>query len=120
MSIETRWITDKEAAGIMGVARQTMKNWRVQRKGPEYIKIYSLVRYNIKKIHEFMEGTSYDKKTKMEKVADIIEYAYSEGFEDCHSLIDPDEYIIENNIEKLYESSNSYDFVKKMKGEKNE
>jgi len=50
-----RWIDEKEASQIMGVAVQTLRNWRFQGTGPPYFKIGRSVRYRLNEILAFME-----------------------------------------------------------------
>jgi predicted DNA-binding transcriptional regulator AlpA len=48
-------VDDTEASAILGVARQTLRNWRNLRKGPRYIKIGArIVRYNVDDLREFI------------------------------------------------------------------
>lgn len=54
--IETpRWITEKEASQIMGIAIQTLRNWRFKRVGPPYAKVSKAVRYRVDEVVDFME-----------------------------------------------------------------
>jgi len=50
-----RTITEKEAATHLGLAVQTLRNWRSRRKGPPYLKISRAVRYKISDVEEFLE-----------------------------------------------------------------
>ena len=50
-------INEKEAAHLLSVGVQTLRNWRHLRKGPPYIKISSRsVRYRISDLGSFMEA----------------------------------------------------------------
>ncbi len=48
-------ITEKEAAIHLGLAVQTLRNWRYRRKGPPYLKISRAVRYKISDIEKFLQ-----------------------------------------------------------------
>jgi predicted DNA-binding transcriptional regulator AlpA len=43
---ETRFLTEKEVAGYLGVSLAALRRWRVERRGPPYTKISTLVRYS--------------------------------------------------------------------------
>jgi predicted DNA-binding transcriptional regulator AlpA len=54
--IETpRWIDEKEVSQIMGIAVQTLRNWRFKRVGPPYVKVSKAVRYRVDEVIDFME-----------------------------------------------------------------
>ena len=40
-------IDEKKASKVLGVAVQTLRNWRHQRRGPVYIKMGRSVRYQV-------------------------------------------------------------------------
>jgi len=46
-------LSDDQAAEEIGVAVQTLRNWRHQRKGPAYLKIGRSVRYQIEDLKKF-------------------------------------------------------------------
>lgn len=46
---------DTEAAEIMGLAVQTLRNWRCDRRGPSFSKIGRSVRYTPEAIEQFMQ-----------------------------------------------------------------
>jgi len=46
-------VTDVEAARILGLAVQTLRNYRCQRRGPNYLKIGKNVRYRIEDLEKF-------------------------------------------------------------------
>lgn len=50
-----RYLKDTEAAEIMGLAVQTLRNWRVCRRGPGFSKIGRSVRYTQEAIEQFMQ-----------------------------------------------------------------
>ena len=51
---------EKEAAKFIGVAVQTLRNWRHQRKGPAYHKIGKAVRYRVSDLEVYLNGCSID------------------------------------------------------------
>jgi hypothetical protein len=48
-------ICEKETAKILGVAIQTLRNWRHLRKGPPYVKLGRIVRYRDGDLTAFIE-----------------------------------------------------------------
>jgi len=50
-----RALNEREAAKILGVAIQTLRNWRCRRKGPPYIKMGRAVRYQLIDLLEYMD-----------------------------------------------------------------
>jgi len=48
-------VNEKRAAEMLGVAVQTLRNWRCLQKGPAYIKIERCVRYQIDDLHGYIE-----------------------------------------------------------------
>jgi hypothetical protein len=53
-------ICEKEAAKTMGLAVQTLRNWRHLRRGPAYVKLGRSVRYRIDDLMEFIEKHRID------------------------------------------------------------
>jgi DNA-binding transcriptional MerR regulator len=53
-------INETEASALLGVAIQTLRNWRHQRKGPAYLKLGRSIRYQIEDIKSFMEAHRID------------------------------------------------------------
>ena len=49
-------INEIEAAKVLDMAIQTLRNWRSQRKGPPYIKLGRAVRYDPADIKKYLEG----------------------------------------------------------------
>ena len=49
------YVNDREASKITGIAVQTYRNWRQNKKGPVYCKIGASVRYSIEDLRSFME-----------------------------------------------------------------
>ena len=48
-------LTDEKAAEFLGVAVQTLRNWRNTRRGPAYFKIGRSVRYRMGDLVEYMD-----------------------------------------------------------------
>jgi len=53
-------LDDKAAAESLGMAVQTLRNWRCQRKGPPYIKLGRSIRYQVKDIEEYKQKKRVD------------------------------------------------------------
>ena len=53
-------VSDDRAAEVMGVAVQTLRNWRHQGRGPAYLKIGRSVRYQLEDLKRFMENKRID------------------------------------------------------------
>ena len=50
------YVSDREVSRLLGIARQTLCNWRFQQKGPRYVKSGRLVRYAIRDVLAYMEA----------------------------------------------------------------
>jgi len=50
-----RWVDEREVSRIIGVAVQTLRNWRFQQRGPVYSKVGRSVRYRVDEVICFME-----------------------------------------------------------------
>ena len=50
-----RWVDEKRVAEVMGIAIQTLRNWRFQGTGPAYSKVGRAVRYRLDDVIHFME-----------------------------------------------------------------
>jgi DNA-binding transcriptional MerR regulator len=48
-------LDEKQTAKLLGLAVQTLRNWRTQSKGPPYIKISRTVRYNLADIKAYVK-----------------------------------------------------------------
>ena len=59
-SIIVKTVDEKAAARILGIAVQTLRNWRHIRKGPAYIKMGRSVRYQIKDLQEYLDDRRID------------------------------------------------------------
>jgi hypothetical protein len=53
-------VCEKEAAKELGVAVQTLRNWRHIRRGPAYLKLGRSVRYRVEDILIFIEKHRID------------------------------------------------------------
>jgi predicted DNA-binding transcriptional regulator AlpA len=53
-----RYVTENEAAAVLGVSRGTLSNWRSERRGPPYVKLGGgrVVRYKLSEIEAFAEA----------------------------------------------------------------
>ncbi len=49
-----KYIDETEASRITGLATQTLRNWRCQRRGFPYVKLKRAVRYDVEDIKKFM------------------------------------------------------------------
>jgi hypothetical protein len=49
-----KMLNDKNAAKYVGLACQTLRNWRCMRKGPPYLKMGRSVRYLTNDLDDFM------------------------------------------------------------------
>ena len=53
-------INEVKAAEILGVAVQTMRNWRHQGKPPAYVKLSRCVRYKIEDLKDYINSKRID------------------------------------------------------------
>ena len=53
-------VDEKRAATFLGVAVQTLRNWRHQRRGPAYIKMGRSVRYQINDLMDYLKKKKID------------------------------------------------------------
>lgn len=53
-------INERQAAKILRVAVQTLRNWRHSRRGPAYVKFGRAVRYQIQDIEAYIEKQKID------------------------------------------------------------
>jgi len=52
---QKRFINEKELSSITGIALPTLRRWRHERRGPSYIKICRMVRYDYDLAMAFMK-----------------------------------------------------------------
>lgn len=55
-----RFINEKELSIVVGISLPTLRRWRHERKGPSYIKIGRMVRYDLDLGMEFMDRHKID------------------------------------------------------------
>jgi hypothetical protein len=48
-------VNEREAAAVLGVALQTVRNWRFLRQGPNYVKFAHSVRYDMNELNKFVD-----------------------------------------------------------------
>ena len=53
-------VNEHEAARLLDVAVQSLRNWRHQRRGPVYLKISRSVRYRLEDLENFMDSNRID------------------------------------------------------------
>jgi hypothetical protein len=51
-----RYVDEKTAAEMLSLSRQTLSNFRWQRRGPAYSKIGTTIRYRMDDLIQFMEA----------------------------------------------------------------
>ena len=66
---KTVFISDREVSRITGIGRQTLANWRCQRKGPRYVKTSRLVRYALSDVLDFMQARKIGTKDQSKEQA---------------------------------------------------
>jgi predicted DNA-binding transcriptional regulator AlpA len=58
--VEDKIIDEKIAADYLGLAVQTLRNWRNQCKGPPYIKLGKAIRYRTGDLDEYTKNRRID------------------------------------------------------------
>ena len=53
-------LNEKQAAKLLNVAVQTLRNWRHKRQGPAYVKFGRAVRYQVQDIEAYIEKQKID------------------------------------------------------------
>jgi hypothetical protein len=53
---KVRYLNDVEAAKIADLSPQTLRNWRLQGRGPAYVKLGRAVRYSLNDLISWLEG----------------------------------------------------------------
>lgn len=51
-----RLLTSQEAADMLGVAVDTLANWRLQGKGPRWLRVHRLIRYWLSDLLKWLES----------------------------------------------------------------
>lgn len=52
-TVSTAWskfISTKEAARLLGISHRTLEKWRLEQKGPAFLRLGRLVRYDLEAI----------------------------------------------------------------------
>ena len=60
MELQMEALSDDQAAKILGVAIQTLRNWRHLKRGPAYLKIGRSVRYQLVDLKQFKANRRID------------------------------------------------------------
>jgi hypothetical protein len=50
-----RVLNDKECARLLGLGVQTLRNWRCHRKGPPYLRIERVIRYQVDDLLSYLK-----------------------------------------------------------------
>ncbi len=58
--IYVKTVDEKTAARILGIAVQTLRNWRHVRRGPAYVKMGRSVRYQLRDIQAYIDERRVD------------------------------------------------------------
>jgi hypothetical protein len=66
MEPEDCYVNDVEAAKILAVSPQTLRNYRHLRKGPPYSKRFRMVRYKVQDLLNFMAAGRIDPEARRE------------------------------------------------------
>jgi hypothetical protein len=61
-------LSDERAAEFLGLAPQTLRNWRFLGRGPKYSKLGRRVVYRVSDLEEFLSRTSVDPEARREAV----------------------------------------------------
>ncbi|MGQ9688325.1 MAG: helix-turn-helix domain-containing protein [Desulfobaccales bacterium] len=57
---QDHYVNDIEAAKLLGVSPQTLRNWRFLGKGPAYTKRGRMIRYRVQDLLDFMSAGRVD------------------------------------------------------------
>lgn len=60
LTSEKNAVNEKQAAKFLGVAVQTLRNWRHIRRGPAYVKMGRSVRYQINDLVDYLTRKKID------------------------------------------------------------
>jgi len=60
MQIEKNYLTDVEAAQVLGLSKQTLRNWRFNRRGPAYHRAGRAIRYAKADLQSYMQARRID------------------------------------------------------------
>ncbi len=68
MQVQDRFVNDVEAAQILAVSPQTLRNYRHLGRGPAYSKRGRMVRYRVQDLFDFMASGRVDHEARQEAV----------------------------------------------------
>jgi len=57
-------VNDREAARFLGLAPQTLRNWRTNRRGPKYVRLGGRIVYRLVDLNEFLNRGVIDPATE--------------------------------------------------------
>ena len=57
-------VNDREAARFLGLAPQTLRNWRTNRRGPKYVRLGGRIVYRLADLNEFLNRGVIDPATE--------------------------------------------------------
>lgn len=52
----SRLVTERDASELLGVSMRTLQKWRLQGKGPSFVKLGHAVRYDVRDLEAYIEG----------------------------------------------------------------
>jgi hypothetical protein len=64
-----RLIPSREAAAYLGVADQTLANWRYLGKGPRFYRVGQLIKYDERDLDDYLEGVAVEGERSPDAVA---------------------------------------------------
>jgi predicted DNA-binding transcriptional regulator AlpA len=53
--MQDHYVNDEKAAAFLGMSPQTLRNWRMLRKGPSYTKLGRCIRYEMNELKAYAE-----------------------------------------------------------------
>ncbi|SPD72007.1 conserved hypothetical protein [uncultured Desulfobacterium sp.] len=57
-------LDERQVSGILGIAVQTLRNWRHESRGPAYAKLSRSVRYRMADIEQYVAQNRIDPETR--------------------------------------------------------
>ena len=61
----TTMLQEREAARVMGLSVQTLRNWRHLQKGPPYVRLgKKAIRYSLEALHDYMEENTINPEAR--------------------------------------------------------
>jgi hypothetical protein len=49
-------MTERQAAEVLGVSLSAMRRWRLQKRGPRFVKVESAVRYDPRDVEDYVQS----------------------------------------------------------------